>query len=231
MRSLLIVAHPDDETLFFGGLLASRAGQVDVVCVTDGNGDGRGAERKLEFESACRELGVREFQQLDFFDDPHNRLDVERLMKALRPFKLKNYDEVFTHGPIGEYGHQHHQDVCFAVHNLFCKSARVFSAAYNCYPDFTIALSEAQYQKKCALLWNVYRKEVERFLNFLPATFSEGYVAHATAEVEALYDFLSARKAFNESAVVRYRWALPFLKNGHLERGVENFLTNYLKAE
>ena len=46
---LLVVAHPDDETIFFAGVIQSKRDLPwHLVCLTDGNADGRGKERHLE---------------------------------------------------------------------------------------------------------------------------------------------------------------------------------------
>ena len=44
-KRIIIVAHPDDETLKFSSVLNDAL----VVCVTDGNSLGRGCQRKREF--------------------------------------------------------------------------------------------------------------------------------------------------------------------------------------
>lgn len=77
---VVLAAHPDDETLGAGGLLAaaSRAGlDVTVVVVTDGAAGGAGTvppgelrrRRAAEVRAALRTLGVaREIELLDFAD-------------------------------------------------------------------------------------------------------------------------------------------------------------------
>ena len=47
--NLVVFANPDDETTCFGGLLVAQiAERADLVCVTDGNFQGRGVERRAE---------------------------------------------------------------------------------------------------------------------------------------------------------------------------------------
>jgi len=44
---LLVVAHPDDETIFFGGTMYSlKKRGWKVIVVTDGNADGMGSTRR-----------------------------------------------------------------------------------------------------------------------------------------------------------------------------------------
>lgn len=68
---LAVVAHPDDETLAMGGLLAGlarRGAAVDVLCLTSGEAavahtgtdvPGLGDRRERELWAAARRLGVR----------------------------------------------------------------------------------------------------------------------------------------------------------------------------
>ncbi|KAL2653496.1 hypothetical protein R1flu_021624 [Riccia fluitans] len=56
-NNLLLVAHPDDECMFFGPtlLLLSMLGgcEFHVLCISIGNADGLGSLRKLEMMSSC----------------------------------------------------------------------------------------------------------------------------------------------------------------------------------
>ncbi|MEK7355673.1 MAG: PIG-L family deacetylase, partial [Bdellovibrionota bacterium] len=124
------MAQPDDETLFFGGLLQRRrTRRWTVVCVTDANADGQGKKRRKQFEKACRLLGVKKPLWWSFPDRYAERLPVVELIAKLRA--LPKPHTIYTHGIIGEYGHPHHQDVSYAVHLAFAEHPRVYASAYN----------------------------------------------------------------------------------------------------
>lgn len=58
--TLLVVAHPDDETMFFGPTifnLLERNKSVVILCMSNGNADNRGPQRELEFAKVVRSLG------------------------------------------------------------------------------------------------------------------------------------------------------------------------------
>lgn len=59
--ALVIVAHPDDECMFFGPLIRSLVKTMDTVyilCLSCGNHYGKGTTRKIEFRRSCILLGI-----------------------------------------------------------------------------------------------------------------------------------------------------------------------------
>lgn len=103
-RKRLIVAHPDDETLWAGGLLLRHPGQWSVLCCSMPDTD---PERADAFYVACERLGARGtlIAQRDRRDTP---LDMSAL-------DVGECDVIVTHGLAGEYGHPHHAQVAAAV--------------------------------------------------------------------------------------------------------------------
>lgn len=209
-HAVVIVAHPDDEAIFFGGLLLSKKHQWTVVCVTDGNADGKGKSRQKHFEKSCRLFGVKNILCLGFKDTFKKRLNQSELQEAFE--LLGNFDAVFTHGPLGEYGHPHHQDISFAAHKTWNKLATVYSVSQNVFPDLTVSLSPGQYKKKCEILWKVYGGELKRFLNFVPSTWTEGFSKVSLGEVESIFNYYSKGKALKTQSLKKYRWMLDYMK-------------------
>lgn len=131
MNILAFFAHPDDETMLCGGLLAllSKSGHdVYYLCCTRGEGgecgnppvcsqEELGTIRELELRCAVDALGGKSLNFLDYLDPligPENTLfsftdDLEKLSKELADFIKKYEIEVLiTHGSDGEYGHPGH---------------------------------------------------------------------------------------------------------------------------
>ena len=202
-QKLIVVAHPDDETLFFGALvLSDPRAEWSVVCVTDGNADGQKAVREKQFRAATRKLGVKKVYFFEMPDRYEARLDQAMLTTKLTELP-QGFAEVYTHGPIGEYGHPHHQDVSLAVHRFFAGGGRrggssrdaggavVWGAAHNCAPDKVVTLKPAVFEKKAQILAKTYFSETERFISFVPATFSEGFAKFSLREVEAIHQFFA----------------------------------------
>lgn len=127
-RLLGVFAHPDDESVLAGGILASAAAagaEVAVLCATRGEHgpvvDGAATPetlarvREAELRAACAELGVTAVECLALPDgsleDAEEQLvaEVARRVEELRP------DAVVTFGPEGLYWHPDHVAIHEAV--------------------------------------------------------------------------------------------------------------------
>lgn len=120
--NLMIVAHPDDEAIFGGGHIAED--DYFIVCLTNGYN----RTRKNEFMkvlSAANDKGMI----LSYPDtiDKGVRSDWKNVKSGLlKDLQLlltyKKWDQVVTHNPQGEYGHQHHKMTNQYVTDTYTKS-------------------------------------------------------------------------------------------------------------
>ena len=121
---LAVLAHPDDESLACGGLLAWCAElgvEVSLLCVTDGehgqennraliepSGDLRDI-RTNELRAATRVLGVTNFLQLHYEDGMLRWIDSEQLETDIgHAIRRLHPDVVITFGEDGLYWHPDH---------------------------------------------------------------------------------------------------------------------------
>ncbi|MGL4588959.1 MAG: PIG-L family deacetylase [Mycoplasmatales bacterium] len=108
-RNLMIVAHPDDESLWGGGHLA--AGDYFVLCITNGNNK---KGRPQEFSEAVKLLG-NQGQILNHRDNYKNSLSAEEKKNIYADINYviaqNNWKKIDTHNPMGEYGHSQHKMV------------------------------------------------------------------------------------------------------------------------
>jgi LmbE family N-acetylglucosaminyl deacetylase len=110
----IIVAHPDDETLWVGGtILSNPTWQCFIVCLCRGNDEDR-APKFYQAIEALKSKGIMG----DLDDGPEQTpLDtavVEQAILALLP--AKHFDLIITHNPNGEYTrHRRHEEVSKAA--------------------------------------------------------------------------------------------------------------------
>ena len=108
VESLMIVAHPDDETLWGSEELLKN--KYLVVCITCGTNK----KREKEIEAALKISKDR----LIVLDKPdkvrgkrsdwkHYKKQIEYELKYV--VKKKKWNTIVTHNPEGEYGHIHHK--------------------------------------------------------------------------------------------------------------------------
>lgn len=142
-RRALMVAHPDDESLFFGGLLIRHPGDWTVICCTIPRRD---PIRAWKFFRACEILGARGL--LRPFEEPEPNAHLSNI----DPVDLSGFDTVVTHNAAGEYGNSHHRD----VHRIVSESCkgRVLVSGYGApaAPTLTIALSDEEMERKLTAL-------------------------------------------------------------------------------
>ncbi len=130
---MLLSAHPDDEILWFGGLLPTYAGErkyrVQVVVLAP-----TGGMRKLELLSAIWHCGVHDYPELLGFIDKNGKTAEKqytlwrgknRVLGRVVGVIRKHQPEVLvTHGEGGEYGHGAHKLAADAAKNAVKLAAK-----------------------------------------------------------------------------------------------------------
>ena len=71
---LLVIAHPDDEAMFFIPTLQNikehKNTILSVLCLSSGNADGLGKVREKELIESCKHLGI-DSKYVNIIDDPN----------------------------------------------------------------------------------------------------------------------------------------------------------------
>lgn len=121
-RFLLVVAHPDDECMFFSPCLLglqAAGNSVSVLCLSTGDADGLGKVREKELQESCRLLGCSKedvhLRQHDSLPDSmsvvwESRVVARELATFLKTKKLQ-FDAFITFDDFGVSGHPNHTSI------------------------------------------------------------------------------------------------------------------------
>jgi LmbE family N-acetylglucosaminyl deacetylase len=185
----VIVAHPDDETLWAGGMILMNPGcKWTIISLCRAND----TDRAPKFFSALKVYGASGAMG-DLDDGPGQKPllneDIEKSIASLLP--RINYDLIVTHSPAGEYTrHKRHEETGRAVFYLWEKgkitSSQLWFFAYEDdnkthyseaikNADIVIELSENIWLKKYSMITKTYQ--------FLP----DGFEALTTPKTEAFW--------------------------------------------
>ncbi|KAM5214775.1 N-acetylglucosaminyl-phosphatidylinositol de-N-acetylase [Hipposideros larvatus] len=126
-RTLLVIAHPDDEAMFFAPTvlgLARLRHRVFLLCFSAGNYYNQGEIRKKELLQSCDVLGIPPSSVMiidnrDFPDDPDVQWDTEHVASVLlRHIEVNGINLVVTFDAGGVSGHSNHVALYAAMRTL-----------------------------------------------------------------------------------------------------------------
>jgi len=195
----VIVAHPDDETLWAGGTILSHPSLLwYIVCLSRRNDENRAPR----FQNALKVLKSDGIMG-DLDDGPEQKhldeMEVENVILDLLP--PQHFDLIITHNPVGEYTrHLRHEETGKAVIKLWhegkISTDELWTFAYEdgnkeYYPrpveNATIyrSLTKRIWQMKYRLITETYGFEKNSF------------EAETTPRTESFYQFSNSDAAYN----------------------------------
>lgn len=132
---VLVMAHPDDESMFFLPTvvnLLNTGAEVWLLCLTTGNYDGLGEIRSQELRRACLDvIGMQKVILLDepaFPDHPNRAWPIDETAESIHTALRKAIEEepdkrwksidLLTFDQQGVSNHANHRDTFFAVRHF-----------------------------------------------------------------------------------------------------------------
>lgn len=118
-KTLLVVAHPDDEAMFFVPTLRSLR-NVSILCLSTGNYDGLGKVRELEMEACARIFesvhNVRVLEDPLLQDGPNELWPAKHIATIVQEtVKSTGCEQIITFDSGGVSGHKNHIDTYHGV--------------------------------------------------------------------------------------------------------------------
>ena len=117
-RAAVVVAHPDDETLWCGGYILTHPEfrwRVVTLCKASD------PDRAPKFRQVLQQLGA-EGEMADLDDEPAQvGVPIEQVQETIVQLLAgESYSLILTHGPKGEYTrHRRHEECCQGVVDLW----------------------------------------------------------------------------------------------------------------
>jgi LmbE family N-acetylglucosaminyl deacetylase len=193
----VIVAHPDDETLWAGGtILMHPAWHWYILCLCRG-GDQHRAPRFYEALTALRSKGAMG----DLDDGPgQNPLDEREVEGAiLQLLPPEHFDLIISHNPSGEYTrHIRHEETGKAVIRLWCEgkitARELWTFAYGDGNKTYFPKAEKKasiYQRLTKQIWLHKYRIITEIYGFQKNSFE----AETTPLVEAFWQFTKSGDA------------------------------------
>ncbi|MFZ5955263.1 MAG: PIG-L family deacetylase [Nanoarchaeota archaeon] len=167
-KVLVIVAHPDDETIWMGGTILSNLKKWDLTILSLCRRND--SDRAPRFSKACKNFYHSKSMMSDLEDVQLNDIPLNDVIGCItKTLSEKKFDFIFTHGNNGEYGHKRHKDVHKAVNKMIeqkllsCKKIFFFSYFKKdklCYPNPEsnkfINLGTRVFMKKKFIITKIY---------------------------------------------------------------------------
>ena len=177
MKAAVIVAHPDDEIIWSGGLILQHPDWDWTVLSLCRAGD---PDRHPKFKSVCAYLGLNGL--ISDLDDAkvlraiNTRREIgHRILEHLAP---PSWDLCVTHGSNGEYGHLRHKEISAEVLSLIddgiLECEQLWTFAYLCevkkktcrpdpQADILLNLTDKQLSEKKRIVQEQYGYSADSF--------------------------------------------------------------------
>jgi LmbE family N-acetylglucosaminyl deacetylase len=148
---LMLVAHPDDETLFgFYDLIHSNC---TVLCFTNKNNKVR-RRNFIEVMNTTKQTGIM-FDYKDGVSEVWETISDDNFIGVIVPLLSKKYDMIVSHNSDGEYGHIQHK----RVHSIAVSLSKKLDIPYKSFLDRFDTTFYIDNTKLLDTIMNIYKTE------------------------------------------------------------------------
>ena len=201
-RAAVVVAHPDDETLWCGGYILTHAEfrwRVVTICRASDS------YRAPKFRRVLQRLGASG-EMADLDDGPEQApLPVEKVQETIARLLTGNsYDLILTHGPRGEYArHRRHEECSRSVVGMWrsggIDTKRLWLFAYEDGDHAYLPRVREDADRRNVLTDDVWR-EKRRLMTDVYGFGPESWEARTTPREEGFWCFDSPQAAVERMA-------------------------------
>jgi LmbE family N-acetylglucosaminyl deacetylase len=202
-RAAVVVAHPDDETLWCGGYILAHP-EIDWRIVTLCRASD--PDRAPKFRRVLEQLGAAG-EMADLDDEPVQvPLPIKLIEKTItRLLSGNSYSMILTHGPRGEYTrHRRHEECCRSVVDLWQSGGiatnHLWLFAYEDGGHAYMPRVRDDADRRDMLPENVWL-EKRRLITDVYGYGPESWEAQATSHEEGFWCFDSAQAAAKRTAI------------------------------
>ncbi len=203
-RAAVVVAHPDDETLWCGGYILTHPEfrwRVVTLCRASDS------DRAPKFRHVLQQFGA-EGEMADLDDEPDQvGLPIEQVRETIvQLLSGESYSLVLTHGPKGEYTrHRRHEECCQAVVDLWrsggIDTGRLWLFAYEDGERTYLPRVRDDADRRYVLKDDIWRKK-HRLISDCYGYEADRWEARSTPREEGFWCFDSAQAAVKRAALL-----------------------------
>jgi LmbE family N-acetylglucosaminyl deacetylase len=203
-RAAVVVAHPDDETLWCGGYILTHPEfrwRVVTLCRASD------PDRAPKFRQVLQQLGA-EGEMADLDDEPDQvPLPIEQVRETIALLLAGgSYSLVLTHGPKGEYTrHRRHEECCQSVLELWrsggIDTGRLWLFAYEDGGRAYLPRVRDDADRRYMLTDDIWR-EKHRLISDCYGYGADSWEAQSTPREEGFWCFDSAQTAVKRAALL-----------------------------